>query len=37
MHKLVVLYPKPDDPEQFKTYYRDTHVPLVKKIPGLKS
>ena len=37
MHKMIVLYPKPDDPEQFKKHYRETHMPLVKKIPGLKS
>jgi uncharacterized protein (TIGR02118 family) len=36
MHKLVVLYPKPDDPEHFKKYYRETHLPLAKKLPGLK-
>jgi uncharacterized protein (TIGR02118 family) len=34
---MIVLYPKPDDPEHFKKYYRDTHVPLAKKIPGLTS
>jgi uncharacterized protein (TIGR02118 family) len=37
MYKLIVLYPKPDDPEHFKKHYREAHVPLVKKIPGLKS
>jgi uncharacterized protein (TIGR02118 family) len=37
MHKLIVLYPKPDDPEHFKKYYRDTHIPLVKKIAAFKS
>ena len=37
MHKMIVLYPKPDDPEQFKKHYRETHLPLVDKIPGLKS
>ena len=37
MHKVVVLYPKPDDPEKFKSYYRDKHLPLAKTMPGLKS
>jgi uncharacterized protein (TIGR02118 family) len=37
MHKMIVLYPKPDDPEHFKKYYRETHIPLAKKIPGVKS
>ena len=31
MHKMIVLYPKPDDPEHFKKYYRETHIPLAKK------
>ena len=33
--KLVVLYARPDDPESFDKHYRDVHVPLVEKIPGL--
>jgi uncharacterized protein (TIGR02118 family) len=37
MYKLIVLYPKPNDPDHFKKHYREAHVPLVKKIPGLKS
>ncbi|ATY09321.1 EthD family reductase [Amycolatopsis sp. AA4] len=35
MHKLVVLYPKPDDPEHFRDYYVSTHLPLVAQMPGL--
>lgn len=34
MHKMIVLYPKPDDPEHFKKYYRETHIPLAKKFPA---
>ncbi|MBB1153145.1 MULTISPECIES: EthD family reductase [Amycolatopsis] len=35
MHKLVVLYPKPADPEHFRDYYVSTHLPLVAQMPGL--
>jgi uncharacterized protein (TIGR02118 family) len=35
MHKIVVLYPPQPDPRAFKTYYVETHIPLVRKLPGL--
>lgn len=35
MVKLLVLYKHPKDPDEFDRLYRDTHVPLVRKIPGL--
>lgn len=34
-HKVVVLYPAQPDPEAFKKYYVETHIPLVRKMPGL--
>jgi uncharacterized protein (TIGR02118 family) len=37
MHCLTVIYPRPDDEAHFKTYYRETHIPLAKQLPGLKS
>ena len=37
MHRLLVLYNEPKDPAHFKKYYVETHVPLVKKIPGIKN
>lgn len=37
MSKLVVMYPKPKDPAHFDKHFREIHVPLVKKMPGLKS
>ncbi len=37
MHKLLVLYPPPNDAGHFRNYYASTHVPLVNKIPGLRS
>jgi uncharacterized protein (TIGR02118 family) len=35
MAKLVVLYKTPADPAAFDAYYTATHVPLVKRIPGI--
>ena len=35
MHKLVVLYPEPADPEHFRDYYVTNHLPLVAQMPGL--
>ncbi|MEU0539843.1 EthD family reductase [Nocardia sp. NPDC005978] len=35
MHKLVVLYPAPADPDHFRDYYVSEHLPLVAKWPGL--
>jgi uncharacterized protein (TIGR02118 family) len=36
MVKLVALYRKPADMEAFERAYFETHIPLVKKIPGLQ-
>jgi uncharacterized protein (TIGR02118 family) len=33
--KLTVLYGQPTDPAAFEGYYAETHMPLVRKIPGL--
>ncbi|WP_116200223.1 EthD family reductase [Amycolatopsis circi] len=35
MHKLVVLYSQPVDPDHFRDYYVTRHLPLVTKMPGL--
>jgi uncharacterized protein (TIGR02118 family) len=37
MYKIVVLYPPQPDPEAFKTYYVETHIPLTRKLPGLQT
>jgi uncharacterized protein (TIGR02118 family) len=37
MHRVLALYPRPKDPEHFRGYYQSTHIPIVKKLPGLKS
>jgi uncharacterized protein (TIGR02118 family) len=36
MHRLMVLYPPPTDPDHFRTYYEETHLKLVAKWPGLR-
>lgn len=36
MAELVVLYKTPKDTAAFDKYYFETHIPIVKKIPGLK-
>ena len=37
MAKLYAIYQQPTDPAQFDAYYFNTHVPLAKTIPGLRS
>lgn len=36
MSKLIVLYKKPHDPRHFDKHFREVHMPLVKKMPGLR-
>src|SRR3954452_7840730 len=36
MQRILVLYPPPTDPDHFRTYYEDTHIPLAAKMPGLR-
>jgi uncharacterized protein (TIGR02118 family) len=36
MAKMVVIYSRPKDPTAFDRHYLDTHVPLAKKLPGLR-
>lgn len=35
MHKLLVLYPRPDDPDAFRAYYEGTHLPMAAQLPGM--
>jgi uncharacterized protein (TIGR02118 family) len=37
MAQILVLYNPPADPAAFDAYYFATHVPLARKIPGLRS
>jgi uncharacterized protein (TIGR02118 family) len=36
MVRLTVLYGQPEDPAQFDRHYREVHIPLAKKMKGLK-
>ncbi|MCX7318923.1 MAG: EthD family reductase [Hyphomicrobiales bacterium] len=36
MARLLVLYKTPTNPEAFDKHYHSIHIPLAKKIPGLK-
>jgi uncharacterized protein (TIGR02118 family) len=36
MARLLVLYKTPKKPAAFDKYYQSVHIPLAKKIPGLK-
>jgi uncharacterized protein (TIGR02118 family) len=37
MTRVLVLYAQPSDSTAFERYYFETHVPIAKKIPGLRS
>jgi uncharacterized protein (TIGR02118 family) len=36
MAKMLVIYRKPADPAAFDKHYFDVHVPLAKRLPGLR-
>jgi uncharacterized protein (TIGR02118 family) len=36
MAELVVIYKTPKDAAAFDKHYAETHIPLAKKIPGLR-
>jgi uncharacterized protein (TIGR02118 family) len=36
MAQIVALYRKPSDAKAFDEYYASTHVPLAKRLPGLR-
>ena len=36
MIRFLAAYDKPDDPEAFDRHYREVHIPLAKKLPGLR-
>jgi len=37
MPQILVLYNTPADAAAFDKYYHETHIPLAKRIPGLRS
>ena len=36
MATLIAMYGAPKDPEAFDAYYFGTHVPIAKRLPGLR-
>lgn len=36
MHRVLALYGMPKDPEHFRRYYEETHIPIARKMPGAK-
>ncbi|AZO53734.1 MULTISPECIES: EthD family reductase [unclassified Mesorhizobium] len=36
MAKMLVIYKTPADPAAFDRHYFDVHIPLAKKLPGLR-
>ena len=36
MIRLTVLYGHPEDPAEFDRYYHEVHIPLARKMKGLK-
>jgi uncharacterized protein (TIGR02118 family) len=36
MIRLLVLYGRPKDPAAFDQYYHETHIPIAKRMKGLK-
>ncbi len=36
MARLVVMYKTPEDTNAFDRHYADKHIPLAKKIPGVR-
>lgn len=36
MVRFLVLYKQPHDPAAFDRHYREIHIPLAKKLPGLR-
>jgi uncharacterized protein (TIGR02118 family) len=37
MARILVLYNQPSDPAAFDRYYFETHTPIARKLPGLRS
>lgn len=36
MHKLIALYKRPENAEEFERAYRETHLPHVARMPNLR-
>ena len=36
MAQLLVMYRTPKDPSAFNRYYFETHIPIARKMPGIR-
>ena len=36
MHRITITYDAPADPAAFDAHYRDTHVPIASRAPGVR-
>jgi uncharacterized protein (TIGR02118 family) len=36
MARLIIMWSTPSDIEAFERHYRDVHIPLAKRLPGLR-
>jgi uncharacterized protein (TIGR02118 family) len=36
MYKLIALFTKPENVEEFDKHYNEVHAPLMAKVPGLE-
>lgn len=34
--RFIVLWGTPQDPEEFNRHYQEVHIPLARKLPGLR-
>ncbi len=37
MGRIVAFHQRPPDPEAWLDYYRNVHIPIVRRIPGLQN
>ena len=37
MYKALALYSTPEDPHTFREHYENIHIPLVMKLPGVRT
>ena len=37
MYRVLALYGMPTDPDHFRRYYENDHLPLARRMPGLRS
>jgi uncharacterized protein (TIGR02118 family) len=37
MVRIISLHGQPVDPQEYERYYRDVHIPIVRRIPGVRN